>query len=82
MGDWGRCLLPSVVLRRCLLLLFLQQAVYLEPVGTTSVPGSALGHAHFYTLPQTARLARCPVLLVDNAFTVVLAFRDGACVVV
>jgi len=82
MGDRGRCLLSSVVLRRCLLLLFLQQAVYLEPVGAPSVPGSALGHAHFHALPQTTGFARCPVLLVDDALTVVLAFRDGACVVV
>jgi len=71
-----------VVTGLLLLLLFLQQAVYLEPVGAPSVPGPALGHANHQTLPQTARLARRPVLLVDDAFTVVLAFRDGACVVV
>jgi len=71
-----------VVTGLLLLLLFLQQAVYLEPVGAPSVPGPTLRHAHHQTLPQTARLARCPVLLVDDALTVVLALRDGACVVV
>jgi hypothetical protein len=56
-----------------LLLLFLQQTVYLEPVGAPSVPGPTLGHPHHQTLPQTASLTRCPVLLVDDALTVVLA---------
>ena len=71
-----------VVTGLLLLLLLLQQAVYLEPVGAPSVPGPTLRHAHHQTLPQTARLARCPVLLVDYALAVVLALRDGACVVV
>jgi hypothetical protein len=71
-----------VVTGLLLLLLFLQQAVYLEPVGAPSVPGPTLRHAHHQTLPQTARLARSPVLFVDDALSVVLALRDGACVVV
>ena len=56
--------------------------MYLEPVGSSSVSGATLGHPHFHTLPQTARLARCPVLLVDDTLAVVLTLRDGAGVVV
>ena len=56
--------------------------MYLEPVGSSSVSGATLGHPHFHTLPQTARLARCRVLLVDDTLAVVLALRNGACVVV
>jgi hypothetical protein len=82
MCDRRRCLLPPVVLWRCLLLLFLQETVYLEPVRAPSVPGTTLGHPHFHTFPQTARLARCPVLLVDDALPVILALRNGAGVVV
>jgi len=71
-----------VVLVMVLLLLFLEQAMDLEPVGPPAVPGPALGHAHHQTLAQPARLARRSVLLVDHAFSVVLAFRYRAQVVV
>jgi hypothetical protein len=56
--------------------------VYLEPVRAPSVPGTTLGHSHHQTLPQTARLARRPILLVDDALAVVLALRNGARIVV
>jgi hypothetical protein len=81
--DGGRRLLLPVVLRRCLLLmLILQQAVDLEPVGAPSIAGTAFGHAHHDALPQPTRLARRPVLLVDDALPIVLALRDGMKVVV
>lgn len=56
--------------------------MYLEPVGATSVSGATLGHPYLQTLPQTAGLTRCPVLLVDDTLAVVLALRDGTRVVV
>lgn len=54
----------------------------LEPVGAATVPGAGLGHAHHETLAEAARLARRPVLLVDDALAVVLALRYGVQVVV
>jgi hypothetical protein len=56
--------------------------VNFEPVRTPSVPGTAFGHAHHHALPESARLTRCPVLLVDDTLSVVLAFRDGVKIVV
>lgn len=54
----------------------------LEPVGAATVARAGLGHAHHEALAQAARLACRPVLLVDDAFSVVLALRDGVQVVV
>lgn len=54
----------------------------LEPVGAAPVAGARLGHADHQALAQPARFARCPVLLVDDTFSVVLALRDGVQVVV
>lgn len=54
----------------------------LEPVGPAAVPRPALRHAHQQTFAQPARLARRPVLLVDNALAIVFAFRYGTQVVV
>jgi len=68
--------------RRGRLLVLLQQAVDLEPVGAASVAGSTLGHAHVVALPQAARLAGGAVLLVDDALALVLALADGADIVV
>ena len=53
----------------------------LEPVGPPSVPGAGLGHADHEALPQPARLARGPVLLVDDALVVVSTFLDHSLVV-
>lgn len=54
----------------------------LEPVGASAVPRARLGHADHEALAQAAGFARRPVLFVDDAFTVVLAFSDGVQVVV
>lgn len=62
--------------------LILQQTMDLEPVGPSAVPRSALGHAHQQAFAKPTRLARRPVLLVDHALSVVLAFRYGTEVVV
>ena len=62
--------------------LFLEEAVDFEPVRAATVPGARLRHTHHQALPQTARLARGAVLLVDHAHTTVLAFGDAAQVVV
>lgn len=64
------------------LLLLLQEAVDLEPVGAAAVSRARLGHAHHEALPQPARLARRPIFLVDHAFTVVLALGYRVQVVV
>lgn len=53
-----------------------------KPVGPSPVPRAGLGHADHEALAQPARLARGAVLLVDDAFSVVLAFRDRVQVVV
>lgn len=47
--------------------------MYLEPVGAAAVARAGLGHADHEALAQPARFARRPVLLVDDAFAVVLA---------
>lgn len=54
----------------------------LEPVGAPAVSGSGLGHADHEALAETARFASRSVLLVDDAFSVVFALRDGVQVVV
>lgn len=56
--------------------------MYLEPVGAPPVSRARLGHPHHEALAQPARLARCTVLLVDDALPVVLALGDGVQVVV
>ena len=57
--------------------LFLQEAMNLEPVGSSAVTGAALGHAHKEALAQSTSLARSPVLLVDDALTAVLALANS-----
>ena len=52
-----------------------------EPVGPSAVPAAGLGHADHEALPQPARLARGPVLLVHDAPEVVLALLDHRLVV-
>lgn len=64
------------------LLLFLEEAMDLEPVGAAAVAGTALRHAHQEAFSEAARFASCAVLLVDDALAVVLAFGYGADVVV
>ena len=64
-----------------LLTLVLHEAVDLEPVGPPAVPRARLGHANHEALPQPARLASRPVLLVDDAPEVVLALLDHRLVV-
>jgi hypothetical protein len=59
-----------------LLLLFLEQAVDLEPVGAAAVPGAGLAHANQDAFAEAARLARRPVLLGDDAPAAVFAFAD------
>jgi hypothetical protein len=63
------------------LLLLLEEAVNLEPVGPPPVPGSRLGHAHHEALPQPAGLAGSAVLLVHHAPVVVLALGNDRLVV-
>ena len=53
----------------------------LEPVGPSAVSAAGLGHADHEALPQPARLARGPVLLVDDALVVVSTFLDHSLVV-
>lgn len=48
-----------------------------EPVGSASVSGAALRHAHQEALAQSASFTRRPVLFVDDAHTAVFAFTDG-----
>ena len=54
----------------------LHQTVDLEPVGPSAVSGARLGHPHHQTLPQSAGLARGPVLLVHHTPVVVLALGN------
>lgn len=56
------------------LLLLLEEAVDLEPVGAAAVAAAGLGHADHEALAQAACLARGAVLLVDDALAVVFAF--------
>jgi len=67
---------------RCRCVLVLQQAMDLEPIGPAAVPRPALRHADQEAFAQPARFARRPVLLVDHALAVVLAFRYRTQVVV
>lgn len=78
----SRMLLVLLLMVLVVLLLFLQQTVDLEPVGPPAIPGPALGHAHHQTLAQPTCLARCPILLIDHALAVVLAFGYRTQVVV
>ena len=55
---------------------YLKEAVDFEPVGASAVARARLGHADEEALAQTARLARRPVLLVDDALAAVLALAD------
>lgn len=64
------------------LLLFLEKTVDLEPVGSSAVSGARLGHADDQALAEAASFAGGSVLLVNDAFAVVLAFGDGVQVVV
>lgn len=64
------------------LLLFLQKTVDLEPIGPSSVSGAALRHPNHEAFPQSASLARRPVLFGDDAFSVILTLGDGAEVVI
>lgn len=59
----------------------LHQTMYLEPVGSAPVPGSRLGHPDHEAFPQSASFAGSPVLLVDDALVVVLAFLNDGLVV-
>lgn len=63
-------------------LLLLQQAMYLEPVAAAAVSRTAFRHADHQAFSQSASLARCPVLLVDDAFAVVFTLGYGVQVVV
>lgn len=56
--------------------------MYFKPVTASSVSGATFGHANQQTFAQTARLARCSILLVYHAFAVVLALGDRRQVVV
>lgn len=62
--------------------MLLQQAVDLEPIGTTTVARAALGHAHVVALAQATRLAGGAILFVNDALALVLALTDCADVVV
>ena len=53
----------------------------LEPVGPPAIPRARLGHANHEALPQPARLASRPVLLVDDALVVVATLLDHSLVV-
>ena len=59
----------------------LHEAVDLEPVGPAAVTGARLGHADKETLAETAGLAGCAVLLVDDTSVVVLALLNDGLVV-
>lgn len=64
------------------LLLFLQETVNLEPIGSSAVSGAGLGHANREALAQAARFTRGPIFLVDNTLAIVLAICDSCQVVV
>lgn len=64
------------------ILFLLQETMYLEPVGTSPVARSSLGHAHSDTFLQPARFAGRTVLLVDYTSSAILTRGDGADVVV
>lgn len=53
-----------------------------EPIRSSAVSGTAFGHADQEAFAKSARLAGRTVLLVNDAFAVVLAFGYGAEVVV
>lgn len=65
-----------------MLLLLLQQAVDLEPVGASAVARSRLGHADDEAFLEAARFARGAILFVDDAVAAVLAVADRGEVVV
>lgn len=53
-----------------------------KPVGSPSISRAGLAHADHKTLAEPTGLASCSVLLVDDAFSVVFALRDGVQIVV
>lgn len=53
-----------------------------EPVGASAVSGAGFGHSNHQAFAQAAGFAGSSVLLVDDAFSIVLAFCDGVQVVV
>lgn len=76
----GFRVLDQAVLR--LMRLLLQQTMYLEPIGASTVTWTRLRHAYHQTLPQATRLASGTILLVDHADAAVLAFRYAAQIVI
>jgi hypothetical protein len=58
------------------LLLLLEETVDLEPVGATTVARSALRHANQQTLSKTTSFARCSILLVDDALSIIFALGN------
>ena len=59
----------------------LHETVDLEPVGPSAITGATLGHANHKAFPETAGLASCPILLVDDTSVVVFTFLDDGLVV-
>lgn len=57
------------------LLLLLQEAMNLEPIGATTIARSRLGHSNQNAFPQAASFAGSSVFLIDYAFAVVFALR-------
>lgn len=57
-------------------LLLLEETMNFEPIGTSSVSGAAFRHSDQKTFSKAASFASCPILLVDDTFSVVLAFGD------
>ena len=62
--------------RRPLAAIGLHEAVDLEPVRSPAISGARLGHPDHEALPESAGLARGPVLLVHHAPELVLALGD------
>lgn len=57
--------------------LLLKKAVNLEPIRAPSVSRAGLWHADQKAFAESARFARRPILLVDDAMAAILALADG-----
>ena len=62
--------------------MLLHEAVQFEPVGPATVARPGLGHADQEAFAESAGLAGCPVLFIDDALTAVLALGDDGQIVV
>lgn len=53
-----------------------------KPVRSSPVTASTFWHSYKNAFPESACFAGCPILLVDNAFVIVLAVIYGVHVVI